>query len=92
MMLPYLLERVREKGRFGSPVDFVKAIIPFTFVHSWTKPPVSWKVSQFPHPNSPLDINASLQLQTICLLTKRLIQILLLSRLLFPNLAVLSLF
>jgi len=63
---------VREKGRFESPIDFVKAIIPFTFVCSWIKPPVSWKVSQLPHPNSPLDINVSLQLQIVPLLTKRL--------------------
>ena len=33
------------KGKIRIPCDFVKAIIPFTFVHSWIKPPVSWKVS-----------------------------------------------
>ena len=91
-MFPHQLGMVREMGRFESPVDFVKAIIPFTFVHSWIKPPLFWKVSQLPRPNSPLDINVCLQLQIIRLPTTRLFHILLLSRCLFPNPAVPSLF
>jgi len=91
-MIPYQFERVREKGRFASPVDFVKAIIPFTFVHSWIKPPVFWKVSQLPHPNSLLDISVFLPLLIIPLLIKRLIRLLLLFRPLFLNLAVPSRF
>jgi len=91
-MLLYPLETVRENGRFDSPVDFVKAIIPFTFVHSWIKPLVFLEVSQLPHPNFLLDINVSLQLQIVPLLTWRMIQILLLSRPLFPNVAVSILF
>ena len=91
-MLPYSLAMVREKGGFESPVDFVKTIIPFTFVRSWIKPPLSWKVLQLLHPNYPLAINVSLQPQIVPLLTKRLIQILLLSRPFFPNLAVPNLF
>ena len=83
---------VREKGRFESVVDFVKAIIPFTFVRSWIKPLLSWKVSQLLHPNYPLAINVSLQPQIIPLLTKRSTKIPLLSNLLFLNLALPSLF
>ena len=88
----YQLEMVREKGRFESPVDFVKAIIPFTFVRSWIKPLLSWKVLQLPHPNFPLVINVSLQPQIVPLLTKRSTKIPLLSSFLFPNLALPSLF
>jgi len=38
------LEVVRRKGRFDSPIGYVKVTIPFTFVHSWIKLPLFWKV------------------------------------------------
>ena len=91
-MLPYQLGMVREKGRFESHVDFVKGIIPFTFVRSWIKPPLLWKVSMLRHPNYPLVINVSLQPQIVPLLKKRSTKIPLLSSLLFLNLALPSLF
>ena len=88
----YQPKMVREKGSFESPVDFVQAIIPFTFVRSWIKPLLSWKVLQLLHPNYLLAINVFLQPQIVPLLTKRLIQILLMSRPLFPNLVMPILF
>ena len=91
-MLPYHLETVREKRRFESLVNFVKAIIPFTFVHSWIEPLLYWKVLQLPEPNFLLVINVFLQLQNVPLLTKKSTNILLLSSLLFLNLAVPRLF
>jgi len=59
-MPPYQRVVVRRKGRFESPVDYVKATIPFTFVRSWIKLPLSWKVLQLLHPNFLLVIRSSL--------------------------------